>query len=356
MTKINSNKLFTIDPYSLDLKEKEKIMINIMNELTDHHYIKSKNYKKLLNFLNLRKKKYKNLNDIPFLPVRLFKDFKLKSVNDNKIIKILQSSGTTGLKTSKIFLDNKNSQDQSKALNKIIKKLLGEERLPMLIIDKRPNQKDRTSINARTAAINGFSIFGKDHLFLINDKNLIDYKNLNIFLEKFHQKKFFVFGFTSFVYQNLIQKLLINKISYSFKNAILLHGGGWKKMEKIKITNEKFKYLLKKKLDLRNVHNYYGLVEQTGSIFIECKCGFFVTSVFSDILIRDKNFNLVRNGSKGLIQLLSTLPSSYPGHSILTEDIGQIISDTKCNCSIKGKKFLVHGRIAEAEIRGCSDV
>ena len=356
MTEIDSNNLFAIDPYSLNLKDKEKIMIKIMHNLTNHHYIKSKYYKKLLNFLYSKNKKYKSLKDIPFLPVRIFKDFKLKSVDDHEVIKILQSSGTTGLTTSKIYLDNKNSQNQTKALNKIIKSLLGQERLPMLIIDKKPSQKDRASINARTAAINGFSIFGKDHLFLINDANLIDYKNLNIFLEKYHKKKFLVFGFTSFIYQNLIQELLINKINYSFKNAVLLHGGGWKKMEKIKITNKKFKNLLKKKLNLRRVHNYYGLVEQTGSIFIECECGYFVTSVFSDILIRDKNFNIVRDGSKGLIQLFSTLPSSYPGHSILTEDVGQIISETKCNCSIKGKKFLVDGRIAEAEVRGCSDV
>ena len=102
MTEINSNKLFTIDPYSLDLREKEKIMINIMDKLTDHHYIKSKYYKKLLNFLNLRKK-YKNLDDIPFLPVRLFKDFKLKSVNDDKIIKILQSSELQDSKLQKFF-------------------------------------------------------------------------------------------------------------------------------------------------------------------------------------------------------------------------------------------------------------
>ena len=72
---------------------------------------------------------------------------------------------------------------------------------------------------------------------------------------------------------------------------------------------------------------------------------------FSDILIRDKNFKIQRNGSKGFIQLLSTLPTSYPGHSILTEDIGEIVDNHKCNCSFQGKRFLVHGRVKEAEIR-----
>ena len=127
-------------------------------------------------------------------------------------------------------------------------------------------------------------------------------------------------------------------------------------MENIKVTNKIFKKALFSKIKLKNVYNYYGLVEQTGSIFIECKCGFFITSIFSDILIRDKNFNILNNGGKGFIQLLSLLPTSYPGHSILTEDIGEIVEKSSCKCPVYGKRFLVHGRVKEAEVRGCSDV
>jgi hypothetical protein len=50
------------------------------------------------------------------------------------------------------------------------------------------------------------------------------------------------------------------------------------------------------------------------------------------------------------------LPTSYPGHNILTEDVGEIIDRTKCNCALEGKRFLIHGRAERAEIRGCSDV
>ena len=37
------------------------------------------------------------------------------------------------------------------------------------------------------------------------------------------------------------------------------------------------------------------MIEQVGSIFIECKCGHFVTSSFSDVFIRDKNFDILKN-------------------------------------------------------------
>ena len=98
------------------------------------------------------------------------------------------------------------------------------------------------------------------------------------------------------------------------------------------------------------------MVEQTGSIFLECEYGFFHTSIFSEIYIRDHNLNLAPNKKIGLIQILSLLPLSYPGHNILTEDLGLIIGTDDCKCGRKGKYFLVTGRVPGTENRGCSDV
>ena len=72
-------------------------------------------------------------------------------------------------------------------------------------------------------------------------------------------------------------------------------------------------------------------------------------------MIRDKHFNVVADGQKGFIQLFSLLPTSYPGHSILTEDIGEVVEDSSCDCGQNGKRVLVHGRVKQSEIRGCSD-
>jgi len=353
---MNINFYKKLDPYSLNKKKKEKFFEKEINSLLLHHYKHSKEYKKILDFFNydLKNKKIKN---IPFLPTKLFKIFDLRSVPKEEIFKVLTSSGTTGNTPSKIHLDKENANKQVYALNRIMTTILGKYRLPMLIIDQNPKLLDRSSFNAKSAAIYGFSIFGKNQTYLLNQKNEIKYNELNNFLKKFGKKKFFVFGFTSFVFNNLIKKLSSKSLKYDFRNAILLHGGGWKKMEKIKINNQSFKEKLTKKLNIKNIYNYYGLVEQTGSIFIECKkCNSFVTSIFSDVLIRDKHLNIVENGKKGFIQLLSLLPKSYPGHSILTEDIGEIVNDQRCECSSRGTRFLVHGRAKESEIRGCSDI
>tara|TARA_B110001454_G_scaffold195091_1_gene197124 strand:- start:144 stop:1205 length:1062 start_codon:yes stop_codon:yes gene_type:complete len=351
----NINKLFDTNLNYINKNRKAYFLRNIA-KLTKFHINKSKKYKKILNFLKFNKKIIK-IEDVPFIPSRLFKEIELKSIPNSMIFKTLTSSGTSTGQLSKIYLDKENAVNQIKALNKIMFSILGSKRLPMLIIDRDPKVEDRSTFNAKSAAIYGFSLFGRSHTFLLNKNNEINYDLLNKFIKKFGDKKFFIFGFTSSIFEFLITKLNNQLLKLKFKNGILLHGGGWKKMIDLKIDNVTFKKKLLSKLSLKKVYNYYGLIEQTGSIFLECqKCGHFVTSIFSDILIRDKNFKLVNNGERGFIQLLSLLPTSYPGHSILTEDIGEIVKKNNCSCSKLGKQFIVYGRAEESEIRGCSDV
>ena len=225
----------------------------------------------------------------------------------------------------------------------------------MLIIDKRSSIFNRLGFNAKAAAIMGFSLFGKDYTYLIKENNQIDYDSLNNFLIKNSDKKFMIFGFTSCIYEFLINKLSKKKIKFDFRNGILIHGGGWKKLENRKIDNNLFKKKLNIKLNVLKICNYYGMIEQTGSIFTECNSGYFHTTPFSDIFIRGDNLQVLDYNKKGIIQLVSLIPTSYPGHNILTEDLGVIVGEDNCNCGLKGKYFKVLGRIKQSEIRGCSD-
>ena len=54
---------------------------------------------------------------------------------------------------------------------------------------------------------------------------------------------------------------------------------------------------------------------------------------------------------------MSLLPTSYPGHNILTEDVGEIVSDNCKYCNSKNiKQFRIYGRIKNSDIRGCSNI
>ncbi len=331
---------------------------NKLKSIIKHHYKNCSKYKKVLDFLNYDLNNNNDLKDQPYLPVNLFKEQELMSISKSKVFKVLNSSGTSNYNLSKIYLDKENSQNQVKALNKIMSKVLGKERLPMLIIDYHNIGEDRFRFNAKIAAINGFSIFGKNHTYLLKKDKSINYDLLNGFLSKYGDKPFLIFGFTFNIYENLILKLDKNKILKDFSKGIILHGGGWKKLENLKIDNKKLKSILSKKIAINNVYNYYGLIEQTGSIFVECtKCKCFKTNEYSEILIRDKNLEILPTGKKGYVQLFSLLPTSYPGHIILTEDIGEIVKNNKnCDTCKNETNFLIHGRFPKSVVRGCSDV
>lgn len=348
-------KYLNFEAYSLNKNTKKKLFLKIMNLLTKHHYKNSHQYKMIVNNL-FEKTKYFSLEEVPFLPTLLFKNKNLISIPNKEVFKTLTSSGTSG-NYSNITLDKKNAFNQTMVLNKIVSSILGKDRLPMLIIDSNQNPFNRKTFNAKKAAIRGFSIFGRDHTYLLDEKQNIKYEILEQFMKKYHSQNFLIFGFTSNIFENLYNKLKIEKTRFNFKNGILLHGGGWKKMEDQKISNELFKKKLNDKLNIKNIFNYYGLVEQTGSIFLECpKCNSFKSSIFSEVIVRDKKFKICEKGKQGLIQLLSVLPTSYPGHSIITEDIGEILPDHKIRCNSDTTHFIIHGRCKESELRGCSDV
>jgi hypothetical protein len=98
------------------------------------------------------------------------------------------------------------------------------------------------------------------------------------------------------------------------------------------------------------------MVEQAGSIYMECEAGYFHPSDYSEVLIRNpRRLSEARVGEEGLIESFSTIPRSYPGHAVLTEDLGVVHGVDGCRCSRRGAYFSVIGRLPAAELRGCSD-
>lgn len=347
--------LFDKQPYSLSQNAKNSIYKEAIFELTKHHYKNSTSYKTIIDKTKFDLSIKHKLSEYPFIPVRLFKKYDLLSVPKTRVTKIMTSSGTTGQQVSKIYLDKTNSINQIKILSKIVSSFIGNKRIPLLIIDSKTILKNRNLYSARGAGITGFSMFGRNVTYALNENMEIDKKEVAEFCQKYQSEKVLVFGFTFMIWQYFIEKLSAN-INCHLPKGILIHGGGWKKLFSFAINNETFKANIKEKLGIELIYNYYGMVEQAGSIFMECEKGYLHASIFSDVIIRSpKNFIAMGLNNIGLIQLISLLPTSYPGHLIITEDIGEIIGVDDCECGRLGKYFKVYGRIKNAEVRGCSD-
>lgn len=346
----------TLSPYELSSDKKTEFLSDILGKLTKKHYENCTAYHRMLDAINFDPYVPCNYENIPFLPVSLFKKLELKSVSKEEVFKTLTSSGTTGQSVSRIYLDRDTASIQQKILVKIVESFTGAARCPMLIIDCPSVVKDRTMFSARGAGILGFSIFGSDKTYALNDDMELDVDLVKTFLDKHRGKRILIFGFTFMIWQHFLKEIEQTGIEVDLSNAIMIHGGGWKKLTSEQVSPSEFKQRLKDACGLSEVHDYYGMVEQTGTIYMECECGHLHSSVFSDIIIRrHTDFSICNYGEKGIIQVVSALASSYPGHSLLTEDEGLILGEDDCSCGRKGKYFKVIGRLKNAEIRGCSD-
>ena len=116
------------DPFSLDLEKKEKLLFYGLNLLNKHHSENNNIYNKIFNKY-LVSHKPRKLEDLPYLPVTIFKELDFYSTTLNKITKIAMSSGTTGSNLSKIYLDMENSINQFKVLKKILESFFGKKKL-----------------------------------------------------------------------------------------------------------------------------------------------------------------------------------------------------------------------------------
>jgi len=331
-------------------------LLRNLADLTEFHRDYCEPYGRILKKLFPQYEEPQSLSDIPYIPVQLFKTLTLRSIKPDEIVKTMTSSGTSGVAPSKVYLDRETASLQSKALAQIMSSILGKARVPMLVIDSPSTATDRTEFSARGAGVRGFSMFGRPIMFALDEKMTPHLGAVKEFSALHGQDKVLLFGFTSVVWENLLENLRNHNERVSLPHAILLHGGGWKKLTSMAVSAAEFAESAKTFLGVQRVINYYGMVEQTGSIFLECENHVLHASTYGDVIIRDAiTHSPLPHGEEGLIQSISVLPLSYPGHSILTEDKGLILGKDDCPCGRSGTYFRVLGRIKDAEVRGCSD-
>ena len=349
----------SLPPFGVRQEEKERIFEEGLLDLTLKHKAACQPYRRILTAFGWQTDKCRGLEDIPFLPARLFKELELRSVPQEEVFKVMTSSGTSGQIVSKIYLDRETAANQQKTLVRIVSNFTGSSRLPMVIIDCPSVVKNRAMFSARGAGILGFSIFGRKKIYALDDEMKLDVAGLRAFLAEHAEERILLFGFTFMVWQHFLREL--RRLAgqgecLDFSNALLIHGGGWKKLAKESVSSDAFKAELRDVCGLPRAANYYGMVEQTGCIYMECEAGHLHASTYSDVLVRrSRDFSLARIGEPGILQVISLLPKSYPGHSLLTEDEGVLLGIDDCPCGRKGKYFEVRGRLKNAEIRGCSD-
>ncbi|HVW45090.1 MAG TPA: acyl-protein synthetase [Amycolatopsis sp.] len=319
-----------------------------LSELTRYHRERCAAYDRILAALGVSGP-FTEVADLPWLPVRLFKTHELKSIPDGEVFRVLTSSGTTGA-PSRIHLDRAAAAAQTRHLAATLRTVLGPARLPMLVVDRKNIVR---SPSARGAGVLGMANFGRKHTYVLDESERPDIDAVKRFLDTFGGEPFLVFGFTFLVWQHLYEVAREHRLDLS--NGILIHSGGWKKLSDRSVDNAEFRRRFAEDTGLRRIHNYYGMVEQIGTVFLEGPSGDgLYCPDFADVVIRDpRTWRQQPVGEPGVIEVVSTLPRSYPGHVLLTEDLG--VCHGIDDGDWPGKRFSVLGRLPKAEVRGCSD-
>lgn len=350
--------LLDLPPFGLKQGEKRARLLPMLRHLTTYHAERCRPYRNVLNgvFGGVERLRAERLEDIPFLPVTLFKTHVLSSVPESDVLKVLTSSGTTGQQPSRIFLDAETASVQSAVLVKVAQHFLGKDRLPMVILDHPGVVRDRGSRSARGAGILGMAQFGHRPLYALREDMTLDEEALAAYLRQAAGRRVLLFGFTFMVWQYLVQALERTGRRLDLAGGILVHSGGWKKLQDAAVDPPTFRERVQAVTGVEQVINFYGMVEQVGGVYFENPIHHLHAPIYSEVIIRDPvTLAPLPDGQPGLIQVLSCLPISYPGHSLLTEDLGVIRGADPEGTGMGGRYFEVLGRVPKAELRGCSD-
>ena len=116
--------LLDLPPFGLRQADKRAQLLPMLGALTEHHAERCVPYRNVLDrvFGGLDRHRIDRLEDVPFLPVTLFKTHTLSSVPESEVLKVLTSSGTTGQQPSRVFLDAETASVQSAVLVKVDRK------------------------------------------------------------------------------------------------------------------------------------------------------------------------------------------------------------------------------------------
>jgi phenylacetate-coenzyme A ligase PaaK-like adenylate-forming protein len=358
---VTRDKLLARAPYSLEDRQKNECLIRIIREQLkvarcNNRYIDHYFSRQGIDIDALLRPE-----DVPYIPVQMFKHFDLRTCPEQEVAKVLQSSGTTGGTPSRIPLDKSTTLNQIKALKTILSDYLGKNRKIFLVIDHEGINRPEMAFSARTAGVRGLSIYAKKTFYLLREeegKLVLNMPVIRDIVENYSHEDVYAFGFTYIIWTVFFEQLKKEGIRFSFDKFTLFHSGGWKKMKDLAVSKETFSATIAGVFGTGsgNILDFYGMAEQTGIIFVDCACGNKHVPAFSQVIIRDPfTMEPCDPGKTGLIEVMSILADSYYDQAVLTEDLGMLIGVDDCPCGRMGKYFRFVSRIEKAEIRGCGD-
>jgi phenylacetate-coenzyme A ligase PaaK-like adenylate-forming protein len=288
-------------------------------------------YKNYIDLLKRDVNSIQQIEDIPFLPISLFKTH-IVAINHNAE-KIFESSGTTGQITSKHYVSDLNIYEES--FFKCFNMFFGNPE-DYCILGLLPSYLERNNSSLIYMVKELIQKSNKpESSFYLNEYEQL-FKTISE-LEK-RQQPYILFGVT-FALLEFSENFPIN-ISY----GTIIETGGMKGRGK-ELTRAELHEILRQRFQTSNISSEYGMTELLSQAYLK-QNEKFEAPPWMKILIRDvyNPFQYVAEGQSGAINVVD-LANLYSCSFIETADMGKLHNNNS---------FEVLGRIDNSEIRGCN--
>ena len=270
--------------------------------------------------------------EIPFIPIELFKSHKIITGNDRPVLKF-ESSGTTGTAKSKHYLIDPGLYASS--FERCFSIFYGSPG-KYCILALLPSYVERKN-SSLVYMINGLIGMSQHECggFYLDD--LSDLSDTLKKLES-NQQSVILLG-VSFALVRFAEKFPTH-----LEHTIIMETGGMKGRQE-EMTREELHGILTEAFHVDVIHSEYGMTEMLSQAYSKGH-GIFQTPPWMKILIRDTYdpFTYLPTGESGGINIID-LANIHSCSFIATSDIGKLVSSGG---------FEVLGRFDNSDIRGCN--
>lgn len=289
-------------------------------------------YREYLGHLGCDPGKVSSLQEIPFLPVSLFKTRQIIT-GERAVEKIFRSSSTTGMIPSQHQVTDLSVYDRSLSLGFRLRYGEPSDYAILALLPSYIERGDSSLVYMAGKLMeesgreeNGFYLY--NHSDLYNKLAGLRIRNVRTILIGVS------FALVDFASEHKI----------TFPELIVIETGGMKNVKR-ELSRSEIHRIISEGFGVRNVHSEYGMTELISQAY-SCSDGIFNTPPWMKILIRDLNnpFKFLPEGKRGGINVID-LANINSCSFIETGDLG---------VKTAGDSFEVYGRIKFSELRGCN--
>ncbi len=290
-------------------------------------------YHKFVDYLNINSSQIKDIRDIPFLPIEMFKNHTILDTNSTAE-SYFQSSGTTQMLRSKHWISDFNLYEES--IYESFSQFIGKPE-DYIFLGLLPNYSE----NPHSSLIYMVDFLMKKSSKPENGYFLYNHEELFHLLQQLKDKKVILFG-VSFALLDFLDNNF-DFMTLGLLDFTIIETGGMKG-RKEEMTKDELLKILQKGFNTQRIFSEYSMSELLSQAY-SLGNNEYLSPNWMRVLIRniEDPFSYEKEGKTGAINIID-LANVHSCSFIATQDLGKI----------QNGKFQVLGRIDHSDIRGCS--